>query len=331
MTRSEYSKKKAATRDAALKESMARNADARRMYTRALSRVNRVIAKLPKGKLKESDIERIENAVKKRECVEELTGIVTGSSLKIARKAVAVDLAYIKDAGKEAGIEFTGLDEAFDRIAKKAAQKRQNIRTAIVFRNATQYDLSKAVWNAVEGFSEKIKAVAEAEFARGTDPVKIARLLEEYLESGDEGIILGRWGEMEPGMSDYRKRIGRGGADFRTQRLVRTEIFNSIRNADIRSGAANPGTTGQWRWVMVASRGAWDCNCPERAAGGPYTQERAQNLIDTAHPNCFCRIEPELMDHDAFVDSLIEYVDGKDTAGARRIEEWAGQYDVIAA
>jgi hypothetical protein len=329
MTRSEYSRKKAAVRNAGLKETMARIAEARRMYRRQLEKVNRVVVKLPKGKLSEESIARIDGVIDKRECVEKLTAIVSGASLKMARRVVSVDADYITDAGKEAGVEFSGLKEAFDRIARKATER--NRRTAFVFRNSTKYNLSEAVWNAVEGFSDKLKAVVEAEFARGTDPVKIARLLEEYLESGDEGIILGRWGEMEPGMSDYRKRIGRGGADFRTQRLVRTEIFNSIRNADIRSGAANPGTTGKWRWVMVASRGDWDCDCPSRAAGGPYTQERVQELVDTAHPNCFCRIEPELMEHDAFIESLLDYVDGKDTAGARRVEEWSGQYDVIAA
>jgi hypothetical protein len=104
-----------------------------------------------------------------------------------------------------------------------------------------------------------------------------------YLKGGPEAVK-GRWGKLEPGTREYAKRLGSKGVDYRAMRLYRSEIHRNQQEAAVEGGEDNPACTGLYDWILMPGRGTFLCNCPELAAGGPYTKD---TIPDYPHPNCF--------------------------------------------
>jgi hypothetical protein len=119
--------------------------------------------------------------------------------------------------------------------------------------------------------------------------------------------------------------MGKAGIDYRTARVIRTEMYNAFREADILAGAGNPGATGEYDWILSPTRESWPCDCPDRAAGSPYSRSAIEDLNASAHPNCGCMTVPRLKKHDDFMQELFDYVDGKDTPGGNGISQWASE------
>ena len=292
---------------------------ARRDLAKGLSRMERVLVNLPRVELSADNREKLLSAYNRNTVKEGLVKILDNSIEKSIKIAIKPVLVYLEGCFQDAGID-KDIKPAFDRLEARLFKKLKvsNYKPVTVVKNRTGFNLSPSVWDAVDGFSDRILAIIEAELAKGTDPVKIARLLEEYVAAGTPEKILGRWGKLEIGTPEYRKRLGTSGADYRTQRVVRTEMYNTIRTTDIEAGAMNPASTGMFNWILSPSHIDSGCNCPDRADGSPHTKEQIDELRATAHVQDMCLVNPVLLDHDTFMKQLKDYASGEDN----RIAEW---------
>lgn len=326
MTRTEYKSLKSKGQSFTAKQVQDKLRKVRVMYQKATKRINRVVSRLPGGKLSDRNRDKILAAVDRESLYKEITGYIDEGRKAVIKSAFDIDREYIEDAFKDAG-KTVDLSEMFDRQETRidrAYEVRNSLRTHMIVMNRAQYSLSSSVWDSIDGFSDKILAIIQAELDAGTDPVKITKILEEYLAGGADKV-LGRWNDLKIGTPEYRKRIGTGGADYRTQRVVRTEIYSARRDADIQSGRMNPGSTGMFTWNLSPFHNHCD-TCEGRAEGGTYTAEQIQAMNDDVHPNCGCYMQPVLKDRDEFVQSLRDYVRGDDTPGAAEIDAWAAKY-----
>lgn len=327
MTKQEYRSLKSKGQSLTAKQVQDKLRKVRVMYQKAAKRINRIVARLPGGKLSERNRDKILAAVDRESLYKEITGYIDEGRKAIIKSAFGVDREYIEDAFKDAG-KTVDLSEMFDRQADRIDHryevKNATVKNYLLVQNRATYQLSPAIWDAIDGFSDKILAIIQAELDAGTDPVKITKIIEEYLAGGAEKV-LGRWNDLKIGTPEYRKRLGAGGADYRTQRVVRTEMYSARRDADIQSGRMNPGSTGMFTWNLSPFHNHCD-KCEDRASGGEYTAEQIQAMNDSNHPSCSCYAQPVLKDRDEFVQSLRDYVRGDDTPGAAEIDAWAAKY-----
>ena len=141
--------------------------------------------------------------------------------------------------------------------------------------------------------------------------------MQEYVRGG-VGTI-GRWGKLVPGASDYIRRMGSAGVDYRALRIVRSEMYRGIQSAQVEAGEMNPACTGLYDWV--SHNGCQICDALMQS--GPYKKD---DIPDYAHPNCSCSIVEHLYSREEFMSMLKDYDSGADTDGARHISEWAGKY-----
>jgi hypothetical protein len=297
----------------------------RRMYAKVLMRMNRAVARLPQAELSSRSRDKILASVPRDKLFTEITGYINTGRKKVIKRTFDIDRKYIEDAFRDAGRSIN-LEAVFERqagkIEKRYAVKNATVNHSLLVQNRARYSLSPSVWDAIDGFSDKILAIVEAELKAGTDPVKITKILEEYLAGGSEKI-LGRWLQLGVGTPEYKKRIGKGGADYRTQRVVRTEMYNARRDADIEAGRMNPGATGMFNWTLSPVSNSCEI-CEGRASGSPYSAEEAQRLTDDNHPQCSCLISPVLKDRDEFIGELQDYINGADNV----IADWASVYGI---
>jgi hypothetical protein len=329
MTIGEYKSRKAKTNKETAKQVQDKLRKVRVMYLKATKRINRVVSRLPGGTLSASNRDKIVNATDRLDLYKEITGYIDDGRKAVIKSAFDVDREYVEDAFKDAG-KTVDLSAMFDRQAERIDKNYRTVNSTMewlspaIVKNRAVYSLSSSVWDAIDGFSDKILAIIQAELDAGTDPVRITRILEEYLASGAEKV-LGRWNDLKIGTPEYRKRLGTKGADYRTQRVVRTEMYSARRDADIQSGRMNPGATGMFTWNLSPFHNHCD-KCADRASGGEYTAEQIQAMNDSTHSNCGCYCQPVLQDRDTFVQSLRDYVRGDETPGAAEIDAWASKY-----
>lgn len=167
------------------------------------------------------------------------------------------------------------------------------------------YTFSETVWKTAESYQEQIKDVISAGIAQGRPVEKIARDVQVYVADGKVRLAQ-RFGKLERGTREFMNRIGNR-VDYRALRLVRTELFTSVREASREQGHSNPGSTDLYDWVLEAGRQQWNCDCPSLADGGPYTYYQVPG---TPHANCNCDVRPRLRDADDFVGDLKRWING---------------------
>ena len=242
------------------------------------------------------------------------TDIAVKSSLTTALdKFTAIDQEYITSAIGRAGLTVSGLVSAYAGVNHKVIAA---VTTSVY--NGVSY--SERVWggSGVAGdWLSKVKSLVTAGTAQGLDPVKIAKSLQEYVRGG-VGTI-GRWGKLVPGASDYVRRMGSAGVDYRALRIVRSELYRGIQSAQVEAGEINPACTGLYDWISHNG-----CPiCDGLMQSGPYKKE---DVPDYPHSNCSCTIQEHLYSREEFMSMLKDYDTGADTDGARHISEWAGKY-----
>lgn len=323
MTRAKYHELKKTEKKAHAMLVQITKINARKELVKGYYRMASVLKRLPRVKLSQENKDRMLSAYARNDVKRSIERVLDSGIEKAVKIAIRPVLAYVAGSFKDVGLNVP-VNKAFENLESRLLRKlkTKNFRKIEKVENRTGFNLSPSVWNAVDGFSDRILAIIEAELEAGTDPVTIARMIEEYLAEGNPEKILGRWGRLEIGTPEYRQRLGTSGADYRTQRLVRTEMYHAIRTADIEVGANNPATTGMYEWILSPSHIDWNCDCPERASGGPYTKTEIDALSASAHPNCFCLVNPIMLSHDEFIKDLKDFADGKDTHGAGRIGSW---------
>lgn len=342
MTRKEYQKRKRANKKAFARLMRFNLSKIRAEYVKAIQGFKRIVSRLPSTSLTEAKRTRLEASIPRTELFESIKQIIRESGETAMKADGDVDVEYLSEAFEKAGLEITKKDVAglFDRQRGKILERYQVANAFMpvsrkvnerpfLLQNRASYTLSDSVWGSIDSFTDKIIAYVQGSLNQGIDPVTISRDLEQYLREGSE-FAIGRWGKLEPGTAEYKKRLGKAGADYRTQRVVRTELYQMVRDNSIATGTLNPACTQKFNWILSPAHLDWGCDCAEIAAGSPYTAEQAQGYSDSIHTNCLCTIEPELMDDEAFMQSLEEYVRDEDTAGARDIEVWAIKYGLTA-
>lgn len=342
MTRREYRAEKRKNKAAYARIQKKNNGLIRVSYLKSITGFKRIVSRLPSTLLTEANRTRLEAAIDRSGLFDEQLEIIKSSGLEAMRVGSKADVEYLADAFDRAGMDITKgqLEEAFEKIHGRQLSlyqvsnsftplSRKVAETPMLLQNRGNYSLSSSIWGGIDSFSDKIIAYVQGSLEAGIDPVKIARDLERYLREGSE-FVIGQWGELVPGTSRYRKRIGKAGADYRTQRVVRTQLYQMVRDNEINNGKMNPASTGLFNWVLSPAHLDWGCECPDIAAGGPYTEAEIQAYSDSIHPNCMCTTEPELKDDEEFMRQLEEYVRDEETEGAREIEIWAMRYGLTA-
>jgi hypothetical protein len=208
--------------------------------------------------------------------------------------ALAEQIPYRVRQGAEltAKIHTDFLAEAFERagaspsllVSTKAMYRAINEQVVQslfgrIYQNG--YTFSERIWRAASKYETDIKSIISAGIIQGRDVTKIAKDIQVYTKDGKIQLA-NRYGRLERGTRAFMRRIG-DKVDSRALRLVRTELYNSIREASREQGHMNPGCIDEYDWILEAGRQQWSCECPDFAAGSPY---KYQNVPAAPHPNC---------------------------------------------
>ena len=264
------------------------------------------------------------------------SAITTQSLVSIHRQleAAAADIARAIETQGTAGIRLsvekigtlndTFLGEAFNRagvtkvnrvtIAQIVSGLNEAVVRSVVNRIWQDgYTFSQRCWRAGQRFQDDIKNVLSAGLAQGRDALAIAQDIQIYTADGKVQLMQ-RYGELVRGTREFSKRIPKV-VDYRAIRLVRTELYESLRDASVEQGKINPAATGLWDWVRQGSTD-WGCDCPDYASGSPYTLDA---LPSTPHSNCLCAVVPRLENEAEFNDRLVAWADG---APDEKMDAW---------
>lgn len=182
------------------------------------------------------------------------------------------------------------------------------------------YTFSQRLWIEGQKTQNNIKDILNAGISQGRDPFKIAKDIQVYTKDGKK-ILLKRYRKLKAGTKEFIDRIPEN-VDYRAMRIVRTEMYNSMRDAEVRSAASNPGTTGLFDWIRQTVED-YGCTCPDLAAGSPYTREQVPS---NPHPNCSCRIQARLRNQTDYVNDLAAWANGADID---YLDEWAADYGYV--
>lgn len=217
------------------------------------------------------------------------------------RRFKNINLEYLDDVIDNAGglITRTGLSNMMRVMDDRVLQSTLNR----IWQDG--YSYSDRIWRAGLRYQHDVKNVISAGLAQGRDVIKIARDLGRYTRDGRTALV-NSYGELKRGSKQFIKRIGNK-VDYRALRIVRSELYASMQDSSKLAGQFNPASNGLYDWVRTTSKD-WGCNCPDNAAGSPYTLE---NLPSYDHPNCLCRIVPHLRNHDEFVQDLRAWSQGE--------------------
>jgi hypothetical protein len=190
---------------------------------------------------------------------------------------------------------------------------------AVEFMFRKRYDLSKRVWAAINENEQTIFEIVRTGQARGRDIKDIAKDLEIYIKDSQNGAerVMGRWGKLKPAglpadadlrtkpylaireqvslsQMAYRKRLGKGGIDYRTLRIMRTETAAQLGDRQAEIARDTDISTGEVDWILHKGRDGWNCGCAKMAAGSPYNINDSDFVPPPLHPNCDCVLRPRL-------------------------------------
>jgi hypothetical protein len=195
---------------------------------------------------------------------------------------------------------FIGLDRTF-------------LESMVTRLSTDGYTFSERVWRTGTLFQEQIKRVIETGFALGRDVLEIAEDITVYVRYGKRALAK-RYGGLIRGTAEWRARIHKN-VDYSALRLVRSELYQSLRDASIRSGELNPACSGLYDWIRHSSED-WNCECPKHEKNGPYTAEQVPGY---PHPNCLCTVQPRFRDLRQFSADLRAWVRGDNV---EYIQQW---------
>ena len=233
----------------------------------------------------------------------------------ISHQVTAIDQKYLTD-----------ISDVLDPV--KIANMYVRVNEELISHMATRmfadgYTFSERIWRVGDAFQTDVKQVIMSGLAQGRDPVQIAEDLQVYIADG-KVKLMNRYGHLEAGTREFARRIPRN-VDYRAMRLVRTEIYGSLKEAGVIAGQRNPGALDLFDWVMQSGRAHWDCECPDYARGSPYT---AAQVPVQPHPNCGCYVMPHLRDRTEFVDDLVRWSKGE---SVDYLDEWNDAYYGVAS
>lgn len=241
-----------------------------------------------------------------------------------------VDADLVWDASRLAKVDRKITREGLGRIVSGV---QEDVVKSLVSRIYSDgYSFSDRIWktgtddsgrpaSVRADWQERIKMTVAAGIAQGRDPAKIAKDIQVYTKDGKEHLLK-RWGGLERGTAEFAKRLPKN-IDYRAARLVRSELYASLQDAQVSSGRKNPASDGLYDWVLSNGRQHWECECEALAAGSPY---KADEVPSYPHPNCLCYVRPHLIDMDKFVADLAAWAKG---GSVEYLDKW--HRDVYAA
>jgi hypothetical protein len=338
VTQGEYRREYRGLRAACGKKSLELKSKVRKLFAASITSTTKAVRAHVRGdNLSESARDAIIAALGKSDLSHDLRGVIA-TGIDFASASVAkIDATYLVAAVRAAHAEKVLTPEAVERgitrTASRIAARRKNALDAGFVRieraaragiveNRLRYSLSDSIWKALDRYQAQILAIVQGGINQTRDGVAIAGDLESFLTGGPEAV-LGRWGNLLPGAAEYVARLGTAGVDYRTMRLVRSEMYADLQETATWMSEINPASSGEVDWLLQEGRVEWPCDCADLAAGGPY---KTDEVPAYPHPNCMCTVQTRLMDHDDFLKDLVDYAKGGDTAGASRIEKWAQTY-----
>lgn len=168
------------------------------------------------------------------------------------------------------------------------------------------YTFSERIWRVGSKWQDDIKRIVVVGVREGRPVEDIARDIQVYVKDGKIALAK-RYGQLDPTSKQFLQRIG-SSVDYRALRLVRSELYASLQEADALMGKLNPGCNGLYEWVMESGRQHWNCGCPDAAHNGPYTYDQ---LPAYPHPNCRCQVRPVLRDVNDFKADLQRWTSGQ--------------------
>jgi len=217
---------------------------------------------------------------------------------------------FLSEAFNEAGVTFVTRTV----IAKIVSGVNERVVEATVNRIWQDgYNFSQRVWRSGQAVQDDLRNVLQAGLAQGRDLLKISKDIQVYTADG-KVKLMNRYGELLRGTREFSRRIP-ANIDYRAVRLVRTELYESMRNASVEQSLINPACTQLWDWVRQSSTD-WGCRCPDYALRSPYT---LQALPSDRHPNCLCAIVPRLVPIREFESRLTAWAGGGADPG---LDQW---------
>ena len=247
-----------------------------------------------------------------------LAELLNRNLITVANKVTSIDRTYLVNIIIENNIKLS-----LSNIQNIFTGVNQNVLLATLNRiYADGYTYSQRIWNVGLNYQENIRRLITSDLAVGRDLVQTARDLEVYVLK-DRAAVAQRWGDLLKGNTDWLRRIGKD-IDYNALRVIRSELYASLQSASALSGAANPGASGWYTWTRQNSID-WGCNCPDNAAGSPYT---LHSLPSYDHPNCLCLVTPILRNRTQFVNDLKKWSNG---GSVDYIDSWYYNYYQFAA
>jgi hypothetical protein len=158
--------------------------------------------------------------------------------------------------------------------------------------------LNKTDANISEGWQREFINKNYPKVQWGTDDAK--RLLDSpQAQQWIDANSFGKNGRklLPPQVKAYSTRIGAAGLDYRAIRIVRTETARALGDRQKEIAKSSPIYTGRVIWILDKNRDRWDCECT-KLGGKSYDVNSNDILNFPPHPNCACRLRPELKSDD---------------------------------
>lgn len=175
------------------------------------------------------------------------------------------------------------------------------------------YRLSDRVWASANDYQTQITRVIDSGVAQGRSTIDIAKDIEDYTQGGRAALGPGYQG------AKFGTLVVKN-VDWRALRLVRSEIASAMQQAALADGEANPASAHLYNWILTPGREHWNCECESLARGSPY---KTEDVPTYPHPNCFCRLEPELVNEDEMLNRWANWINGGEEP---ELDNWHKNY-----
>lgn len=207
----------------------------------------------------------------------------------LADRAIFESLISSYDAPRSKRLTFK-LQKGFASKAKPTvalssqqwAYSVQRIITSVAKKSLVQLRPSDRIWDLTTRSEQDLKRIVANGLGQSENPAVIARRIRKYVSP--EKIDPKKLG-VEPGPGVYRSPYKNA------MRVARTEMNRAYMKSAVKFATDKP-------WVSTVNIDLSRVHtvadeCDTLAAGGPYTPQKAEELIP-AHPHCGCSISPNI-------------------------------------
>ncbi|HEY8354549.1 MAG TPA: hypothetical protein VIK69_05980 [Methylophilaceae bacterium] len=281
----------------------------RRIYRRAAQAIADEIALLRGRGVDTRELERLELVIQER--AQKLGDEV----LKAVRSGIRLAIGAWFQALEQVAIPFLG--RWFlrnDVTAMLRGLNEQAVAAVIARRGPDGLRLSDRVWRISRRYREAVQKLVEDGVARGIDPRKLARQVQQYLRPG-----------VFTHKEETRRRLGvPRDVSVEAMRLAVSEMQHAFHEATIMTKRVVPGYKGIY-WRLSSSHPVVDI-CDRYAAHNGDGFWPAGEEPSKPHPWCRCYAVPVFEAMDSIISRMNRWVE--DPSSEPKIERW---YDGLRA